>query len=62
MREVLRARSSSCTYVDRPPPGAKNPTGHGFDGWLQVSKVDPMMAVGDKQILETVRMRPCSRS
>mgnify|MGYP003575125296 CR=1 FL=1 len=53
MRQYFE-RLEQCTYIDRPPAGAKNPTGHGFDGWLQVSKVDPAMAVGDKQILETV--------
>ncbi len=47
-------RLEHCTYVDPPPRGAPNPSGHGYAGWLKVSKVDPRMAVGDKQILETV--------
>ena len=47
-------RLEHCTYVDPPPRGGPNPSGHGYAGWLKVSKVDPHMAVGDKQILETV--------
>jgi choline dehydrogenase len=47
-------RLEHCTYVDPPPRGGPNPSGHGFAGWLKVSKVDPRLAIGDKQILETV--------
>lgn len=47
-------RLEHCTYVDPPPQGAPNPSGHGYEGWLKTSQADPRMAVGDKQILETV--------
>ncbi|HXH40975.1 MAG TPA: GMC family oxidoreductase N-terminal domain-containing protein, partial [Thermoanaerobaculia bacterium] len=35
----------------RPPPEADS--GHGFSGWLSVEKADPMMAVGDRSIIDT---------
>ena len=43
-----------CLYREAPEPGEGNPTGHGFKGWLGVSRVDPMIAVGDMQIAETL--------
>jgi choline dehydrogenase len=43
-----------CLYRDPPEPGGSDPTGHGFKGWLGVSRVDPMIAVGDMQIAETL--------
>ena len=47
-------RVERCLYRDPPEPGGNNPTGHGFKGWLGVSRVDPMIAVGDMQIAETL--------
>ena len=35
----------------RPPPEPES--GHGFSGWLQVEKADPMMAIGDRDIIDT---------
>lgn len=29
-----------------------NPSGHGFDGWLPTSVADPILVIGDKQIVE----------
>jgi len=31
-----------------------NPSRHGFDGWLTVTKADPRMALGDKRLLRLV--------
>lgn len=47
-------RVERCLYREPPKPDKPNRAGHGFKGWLGVSRVDPMMAVGDVQILETV--------
>jgi choline dehydrogenase len=33
----------------------RNPTRHGFDGWLQTEQADPLLAVGDGQLLEIVK-------
>jgi choline dehydrogenase len=53
MRQYFQ-RLEQCTYVERPAKGSRNPSGHGYEGWLQVSRADPAMAIGDRQILETV--------
>jgi choline dehydrogenase len=34
-----------------PPP--EKESGHGFSGWLQVEKADPLMAIGDRDIIDT---------
>jgi len=49
MRQYFQ-RLERCAYV--PPPPAES--GHGFSGWLTVSKVDPTMAIGDMQVVRTV--------
>src|SRR5882672_5517264 len=35
-----------------PPP--EKESGHGYDGWLQVEKADPLIALGDKELIGTV--------
>jgi len=40
-------RVERCHYQDPPAPGHNDPTGHGYDGWLSTSKVDPAVAIGD---------------
>jgi choline dehydrogenase len=49
MRQYFQ-RLERCAYM--PPPSAES--GHGFSGWLSVSKVDPAMAIGDMQVVRTV--------
>ena len=49
MRQYFQ-RLERCAY--EPPPPAES--GHGFSGWLTVSKVDPTMAIGDMQVVRTV--------
>jgi choline dehydrogenase len=53
MRQYFE-RLEHCTYVPRPEPGERNPSGHGYDGWLKVSEIDPFIAKDDKQIIQTV--------
>jgi choline dehydrogenase len=48
-------RVEQCTYIPKPATGESNPSGHGYDGWLKVSMVDPMLAIHDRQIIETVK-------
>jgi choline dehydrogenase len=50
MRQYFQ-RLEHCTYADV-SEASKN--GHGFEGWLQTSTVDPKLAIGDLQIIETV--------
>ena len=47
-------RVERCLYRDPPAQEKDNRTGHGFKGWLGVSRVDPTMAIGDVQVVETV--------
>jgi choline dehydrogenase len=49
MRQYFQ-RLERCAYV-LPPPAA---SGHGSSGWLSVSTVDPIIAIGDLQIARTV--------
>jgi choline dehydrogenase len=35
-----------------PPP--EKESGHGYDGWLQVEKADPLIALGDAELIGTV--------
>jgi choline dehydrogenase len=44
-------RLENCTYAD---VAEASENGHGFDGWLKTSTVDPKLAIGDLQIIETV--------
>jgi choline dehydrogenase len=50
MRQYFQ-RLENCTYCDV-SEASKN--GHGFAGWLNTSIVDPKLAIGDVQIVETV--------
>ncbi|MEA2569360.1 MAG: choline dehydrogenase [Acidobacteriota bacterium] len=50
MRQYFQ-RLEKCTYAD-PAEAAKN--GHGYSGWLSTSTVDPLIALGDKQVIQTV--------
>src|SRR5438445_306996 len=36
-------------YDPKPEPDS----GHGFSGWLQVEKADPLMAIGDRALIDT---------
>jgi choline dehydrogenase-like flavoprotein len=47
-------RVERCLYRDPPPPGERDPAGHGFYGWLGTSTVDPAIAVGDKNVATTL--------
>jgi len=47
-------RVERCSYRRPPMPGQKDPSGHGFTGWLTTSKVDPTIAIGDKDVLKTM--------
>jgi choline dehydrogenase len=45
-------RVERCHYQNPPAPGYNDPTGHGYDGWLSTSKVDPAVAVGDVTVAQ----------
>ena len=47
-------RVERCLYEKPPQPGKSNPSGHGFKGWLATSRVDPTIALGDKEVVGTV--------
>lgn len=47
-------RVERCLYSESPEPGKSDPTGHGYTGWLATSKVDPTMALGDREVVKTV--------
>jgi choline dehydrogenase len=47
-------RVERCRYRRRPAPGEDNSAGHGFDGWLGTSKVDPVVAIGDRDVIKTM--------
>jgi choline dehydrogenase len=47
-------RVERCTYREAPRPGASDPSGHGYAGWLSTSRVDPAIAIGDKEVVRTV--------
>ncbi len=47
-------RVEKCLYETPPAPGADDPSGHGFSGWLRTSRVDASIAKGDKDALRTV--------
>jgi choline dehydrogenase len=47
-------RVERCLYRKPPKPGKRNPTGHGFRGWLATSHVDPTVALGDEEVIGTL--------
>jgi choline dehydrogenase len=47
-------RLERCQYRRPPQPGEHDPAGHGFNGWLGTSKVDPSIAFGDRNVAMTV--------
>ncbi len=47
-------RVERCLYQKAPPPGVSDPAGHGFNGWLRTSKVNPAIALGDRDVLGTI--------
>jgi choline dehydrogenase len=47
-------RVERCLYRKPPKPGKRNPTGHGFKGWLATSHVDPTIALGDMEVIKTI--------
>ena len=47
-------RLERCQYRRPPPPGEHDPSGHGYDGWLGTSKVDPTVAFGDRNVAHIV--------
>ncbi len=47
-------RVERCLYQKAPPPGQSDPAGHGFNGWLGTSKVDPSVALGDRGVMGTI--------
>src|SRR5439155_24240868 len=47
-------RVERCLYREAPKPGEKDPTGHGYNGWLATSCVDPTIAVGDRKVVRTM--------
>jgi choline dehydrogenase len=47
-------RVEHCQYRRPPQPGESDPARHGFSGWLGTSKVDPKVALGDKNVFGIV--------
>lgn len=47
-------RVERCQYRRPPQPGESDPARHGFSGWLGTSKVDPKVALGDKNVFGIV--------
>jgi choline dehydrogenase len=47
-------RVERCEYRTPPPPGERDPAGHGYGGWLHTSTVPPTVAAGDHDVLATV--------
>ncbi|MDQ3280081.1 MAG: GMC family oxidoreductase N-terminal domain-containing protein [Acidobacteriota bacterium] len=47
-------RVERCQYRERPPAGAHDASGHGYDGWLGTSMVSPRIALGDREVVRTV--------
>jgi choline dehydrogenase len=47
-------RVERCLYREAPRPGKKSRTGHGFNGWLATSVVDPHIALGDEDVFFTI--------
>ncbi len=55
-------RVERCLYQEAPAPGNDDPSGHGYQGWLGTSKVDPGIALGDLDVAGTMidLFRTCS--
>jgi choline dehydrogenase len=47
-------RLERCQYRRPPRPGEQDPSGHGYNGWLGTSKVNPAIAFGDRNVAMTV--------
>jgi choline dehydrogenase len=47
-------RVERCSYREPPPHGASDPSGHGYNGWLTTSHVDPAVAIGDTEVFRTI--------
>ena len=47
-------RVERCSYRHAPRLGEPDPSGHGYDGWLTTSRVDPDVALGDHEVVRTV--------
>lgn len=47
-------RVERCLYRKPPRRGKKSPTGHGFNGWLATSRVDPRIALGDETVVKAI--------
>jgi choline dehydrogenase len=52
MRQYFE-RLEKCQYLDRPSPG-NNQSRHGFAGWLTTERANPLLALGDRQLLKTI--------
>lgn len=47
-------RVERCLYRQPPKPGQDDPSGHGYAGWLRTSRVDPTIAIGDREVIRTL--------
>ncbi|HXH38385.1 MAG TPA: GMC family oxidoreductase [Thermoanaerobaculia bacterium] len=47
-------RVERCLYQEAPAPGYNDPTGHGYEGWLGTSKVDPAIGLGDAGVARMI--------
>ncbi len=47
-------RLERCGYVQRPGAGQPNPTGHGWDGWLDTTGAQLSLVFSDRALLQTV--------
>jgi len=47
-------RVERCEYRRPPREGEEDRAGHGFNGWLGTSTVDPAIAIGDKNVARTM--------
>jgi choline dehydrogenase len=47
-------RLERCNYLDRPINLNRNPSRHGFDGWLTTNLADPKLVVRDRQLLKVI--------
>lgn len=47
-------RLERCNYLDRPINLNRNPSRHGFDGWLTTNLADPRLVVRDRQLLKVI--------
>jgi choline dehydrogenase len=53
MRQYFE-RLEQCRYIERPKDPDRNPSRHGFDGWLSTTLADPKLAVRDRQLLSVI--------